>query len=148
MPTDDELIARGIMDLSAARLYLAALELNLDTSKVLISKADILRLEVEDPIVATVEARYQEYRDLFKGVKSQAMGDKNNVIRHLIRFMRETEKTFDEVLELAREYVFSNLGNPYIRRADYVLYKWERGIEVQTLKEYEQSKETHRSKLI
>ena len=140
MLSDDQLAAKGVVDISAAKVYLFVLENGYDTTKVNISKADIMRIGISDPISEEVENRYKEYRELFRGSKESAIGDKNLVIKNLVRFMKETKKSFDEVLLLASEYVHANLGNPYIRRADYALYKWEKGKEVQPLIEFEQSK--------
>jgi|TARA_R110000772_G_scaffold24943_4_gene65454 hypothetical protein len=65
------------------------------------------------------------YRELFKGLKTGSMGDRNAVKGKLIRFMKDNPNTsFSEVKSAVKEYIESLNGNyKYIRRADYFIYK-------------------------
>lgn len=133
----NELEEKGVVDVEAALLYLFAIEHELDISKIKISKADILRIGVSDNITEEVQLRYQEYRDLFKGLKQGAEGDKQAVIRNLIRFIKSEKYTFDEILQYTKEYIDSKFGElKYIRQADYFLYKVINGTKTSTLKEF------------
>ncbi|MCA9750531.1 MAG: hypothetical protein KC414_15580 [Romboutsia sp.] len=133
----NELEEKGVVDVEAALLYLFAIEHELDISKIKISKADILRIGVSDNITEEVQLRYQEYRDLFKGLKPGAEGDKQAVIRNLIRFIKSEKYTFDEILQYTKEYIDSKFGElKYIRQADYFLYKVINGTKTSTLKEF------------
>lgn len=133
----DDLETKGVVDVEAALLYLLALENGLDVSKIKISKADILRINAFDEVTEEVQLRYQEYRDLFKGLKPGAEGDKQAVIRNLIKFIKGEKYTFDEILKYTQEYIDSKFGElKYIRQADYFLYKTINGTKTSTLREF------------
>lgn len=138
----EELVEKGVVDIEAALVYLLVLENGLDLSKVKISKADIERIGRSNPIQEEVQLRYQEYRNLFKGLKPGAEGSKSLVINNLIKFISTEKHSFDEILEFTQEYIDSKYGEfKYIRQADYFLYKVIGGRTTSTLKEFIDSRD-------
>lgn len=65
------------------------------------------------------------YRELFKGLKTGSMGDRNSVKGKLIRFLKDNPNTsFSEIKSAVEKYIESLDGKyKYARRADYFIYK-------------------------
>ncbi len=61
--------------------------------------------EVDTSIEKQIRERIDEYRSLFKGVRSGSIGQKQKVIDLLIDFCHSNQKTFDEVLEVTKVYM-------------------------------------------
>ena len=123
-----------VMDIPACELYIYAYNHNMDYTKIIINKADIERIGTllkGENTIDLVERRYNEYRNLFKDTRGRGeLGDIRRVKINLVRFLIEhSDISFDQLLEITKEYIDSFYGNfNYMRRADYFLYKYLDGI--------------------
>ena len=66
-----------------------------------------------------IEQRLQEYRILFKPVRTGGMGNKQTCLEYLVRFCAVNKKTFDEVLEVTQWYIRTS---PLPANADNFIY--------------------------
>lgn len=69
-----------------------------------------------------VDERIDEYRTLFKGYRVGNMGNKQNCISMLRRFIYEHKVEFNEILH-ATQYYIQNTDPKYITNAENFIYK-------------------------
>lgn len=76
----------------------------------------------------------EEIRNRFKGLKALSMGDKNDCIKKMQRFLKEyPEYSREEILEATDRYI-ETTPIKFIRRANYFIYKHtDKGEEISTL---------------
>lgn len=79
------------------------------------------KLNIDSSVLNTIEERYQEYRILFKGIRSGSMGNIETVKEYLQRFCIQNNKTFDEVLNITERYI-KELGGSFTPNADNFIY--------------------------
>jgi len=84
-----------------------------------------------------VNENIDSYRSLFKGVKTGSLGNKNDCITKMIRWMyTNPQYSFNQVLEKTKGFikVKKEAGeNVFIPQADYFIYKITNGEEKSTL---------------
>jgi len=92
----------------------------------------------EEPQVVTrsdmltdVMEKYQVYRQLFKGIRTGAMGDKQQVIDNLMRFCRDENQPMEHIIRVTREYL-DRTDYPF--NADNFIYSQKNGKEVSPLR--------------
>lgn len=71
----------------------------------------------------SLEEAVTKIRNLFQGIRPYSMGDKHDLKRKLLRFVREyPEYTLDDIYA-ATEYYIEHTNPTYIRRANYFIFK-------------------------
>ena len=90
--------------------------------------------EFDMSIEVVIKERVDEYRSMFKGIRSGSIGEKQKVIQLLVRFCLENNKTFDDVLIVTKVYMdYTDSG--VTSNADNFIYKVDKsGLEVSLLK--------------
>ncbi len=137
-----KLVALDVKDLTAAELYLFAVDNSLDFTKVRITAADRKRLESlndNDPLTTIINNRVHEYRKLFKDTRGEGeQGQLRLVLKNLIKFFRQNpEYTFDDLLKITNQYIDSFYGSyKVMRQADYFLYKFNNGNWISPIEEF------------
>lgn len=90
--------------------------------------------EVDLTVEQTIRERIDEYRQLFKGIRSGSIGEKQKVINLLTQFCLENNKSFDQVLETTKIYM-SYTDFHLISNADNFISKVDKnGDEISLLK--------------
>ena len=82
-------------------------------------------------MLTDVMEKYQEYRQLFKGIRTGGMGDKQTVIDNLIRFCRDENQPMEHIIRVTREYL-ERTDYPF--NADNFIYSQKNGKEVSPLR--------------
>jgi hypothetical protein len=90
-----------------------------------------LIISLEDDVV---EQRYQEYRDIFKGVSPGSMGTISTVKNKLRRLLNEEDIQFDDILRAAEHWVVQK-GSPFAGHADNFLYLKKKDGEISRVKQ-------------
>lgn len=75
--------------------------------------------------VAEVKDWIQEYRNLFKGIKKNSMGDKNACLTNMRAFLKNNPQYTKEQIFLATKNYIRNTEPVYTKFADYFIYKTE-----------------------
>lgn len=71
-----------------------------------------------------VEENVEEFRKVFKGLKTGSMGDSQSCKEKLTRWMNaHPEVSIDKIIKAAKIYVGSVDNMRYLQRADYFIYK-------------------------
>jgi len=115
------------------------IQLNLLTNKIIpivgIYEGDIVELpDIDLSIEQEVRDRIDEYRSLFKGVRTGSIGVKQKVIELLVQFCLQNQVSFDTVLEATKAYI-NNTDFQIVSNADNFISKIDRaGQEVSLLK--------------
>ena len=93
----------------------------------------------------------KQYRDLFKGIRSNSIGDKNTVIENLSRFIFDEETDMERIIEVTRRYM-ENTDMSRMYNADNFIYTVKNGKEVSPLRtafeEYEETSQNSQFKLL
>lgn len=90
--------------------------------------------EVDLSTEQIVKDRVDEYRSLFKGIRSGSIGVKQKVIELLIQFCIQNQISFDDILEATKVYM-SYTETKLISNADNFIIKLDKdGKEVSLLK--------------
>ena len=137
-----KLVALDVKDLTAAELYLHAIDNKLDYTKVKITAADRKRLESmnsNDPITDIINNRVKEYRLLLKDTRGEGeQGQLRLVLQNLLKFFKQNpEYDFDGLLKITNQYINSFYGDyKLMRQADYFLYKFKGGTWISPIEEY------------
>lgn len=88
--------------------------------------AEVLPLFAKNEIaakVSDVDTWIQEYRNKFKGIKKNAMGDPKACLKKMKMFLKDNpEITKDKILKAVDEYL-DNTPSTYVMQADYFIYK-------------------------
>lgn len=88
---------------------------------------------VKDDIVFS-EGFIERYRNKFKNLKPGSMGYPKGVLDKMIRFFKENPKANeDDVLKATERYLKTLDSYTYLQRADYFIYKMEKGGETSRL---------------
>ena len=66
---------------------------------------ETLEIDRQQIVQEEITSRVDEYRKLFKNIRSGSIGDKQKVISQLTRFCLLHNKTFDEVLQVTKLYM-------------------------------------------
>lgn len=84
--------------------------------------------------IEEVSERIDEYRLLFKGIRTKSIGDKKECIDKIIKWLTKNQKyTFNDIIE-AVEYYISNTELKYISNANNFIYNYDNyGNEISTL---------------
>jgi hypothetical protein len=82
-------------------------------------------------MLTDVMEKYQEYRNLFKGIRTGAMGDKQQVIDNLIRFCRDENQPMDHIIKVTQDYL-DRTDYPF--NADNFIYSYKNSKEVSPLR--------------
>ena len=81
-----------------------------------------------------INERIDEYRSMFKGIRSLSIGNKQKVIDLMTRFCLENQADFDEILEATKVFM-SYTETQVIPNADNFIYKLDKdGNEISLLK--------------
>lgn len=113
--------------------------LNLLTNKIIptvgIYEGEEIKLpEIDLSIEQEVRDRIDEYRSMFKGVRSGSIGVKQKVIELLVQFCLQNQVSFDDVLEATKVYM-SYTDFQMISNADNFISKLDKsGQEISLLK--------------
>lgn len=90
--------------------------------------------ELDTSIIDEITSRIQEYRLLFKPVRTGAMGNKQKCIEDMTRFCATFDKTFDDCLEVTRWYIqhtqYPSNADNFIFHTDPVSGKEKSRLEV------------------
>lgn len=90
--------------------------------------------EIDFSIEQIIKERVDEYRQLFKGIRTGSIGVKSKVVELLTQFCLQNNVTFDEVLEATKIYM-SYTDFHLISNADNFISKLDKsGQEVSLLK--------------
>jgi len=115
------------------------IKLNLLTNKIMcligIYEGESIDIpDVDLSIEQIVKDRVDEYRSMFKGIRSGSIGIKQKVIELLTQFCLQNSKSFDEVLEATKVYM-SYTDTKLISNADNFITKLDKdGNEISLLK--------------
>ena len=115
------------------------IELDFTTNSIILLmglyEGEIVNLpEIDLTVEQDIRDRVDEYRSLFKNVRSGSIGVKAKVIQLLIQFCKLNNKTFDEVLEATKVYM-SYTDFHLISNADNFISKLDKdGNEISLLK--------------
>lgn len=102
-------------------------------------------IELDDSIYNEVERRIDEYRRLFKSVRTGGMGNKRTCIDDISKYCATNDKSFDDILEVTQWYLQNaklpcNADN-FIYHTDPVSGKIKSRIET-IFDEYQNQEET------
>ena len=117
----DILIKRGYILSEEVPLFATAKDLKLTTKG-----RELLIPNEKEEQAQKVENWIQDYRNLFKGTKPGAMGDKNACLKKMKKFLIENpEISVKKIFDATESYINSQSYNNfrYMRRADYFIYK-------------------------
>jgi len=93
-----------------------------------------LNVDYEAVIEQEVRERIDEYRSMFKGIRSGSIGEKQKVITMLTQFCIQNQKSFDDVLLVTKAYM-SYTDFKVISNADNFISKLDKeGNEISLLK--------------
>jgi hypothetical protein len=115
------------------------IKLNLLTNKIIpivgIYEGEVIILpEIDLSVEVEVRNRIDEYRSLFKGVRTGSIGVKQKVVELLTRFCLENQVTFDDVLAATISYM-NYTDSQFISNADTFISKIDKsGQEISLLK--------------
>lgn len=119
-------LVRGLITIEEATKALNMLQ-ELNFIKILNSQGEVLlRPKMKNTTTDNVELWIDEYRQLFKGKKSGAMGDRNTCIKNMRKFMSEHNYTKDFILKVTLKYINDQMRDnncKYLMQADYFIYK-------------------------
>lgn len=105
-------------------------------------------LKVDTSEIQEIENRVDEYRRLFRGLRSGSMGNKATVVEYLQRFCVENSKSFDEILNVTQK-ALEGSNRTYFPNADNFIYDMSSGKERSRLlisfEEYEESSSLFRN---
>lgn len=155
----------GIKDPDAANLYIFCLGNDINTNLIRIESDDIniiwnkklvtkeiledsakYTIHTERPAVVEIKSKdseidsfIKEYRNLFKGLKNEAIGIKALVKTNLLEFLKNNSQyTLEDIMRATKLYIksFEAKDRTYMRQADYFIYKkLNNGPKVSTLLE-------------
>jgi hypothetical protein len=90
--------------------------------------------EIDLSVEQVVRDRVDEYRSLFKGIRTGSIGEKQKVINMLSQFCLQNNKTFDEVITVTKVYM-QYTDTQMISNADNFISKIDRnGDEISLIK--------------
>jgi hypothetical protein len=86
-------------------------------------KDDLVNFQI--PVVENIDDKIDEYRTLFRGVRIGNMGNKQNVIGLMKKFLIENpDVTYNEIIS-ATLYYIQNTDFQYIMNAENFIYKMD-----------------------
>lgn len=80
-----------------------------------------------------VESRVNEYRHLFKGIRTSSMADRKVVTEYLKRFMEEEEVKFDDIIRVTTSAI-QTADLKYFPNADNFIYSVRGNKEISQLR--------------
>ena len=101
--------------------------INRPTNKTISS--ELVRLQNDEKLAETlrIETWIEQYRELFKGLRPKAMGDRIQCLLKMRWFVTEYKYDKDHILNATKKYIKDKQkdGYKYLRQADYFIRKQE-----------------------
>lgn len=96
----------------------------IDLAKLILNKSKLKKIFGE---IESSNGWIDEYRELFKGKKSGAMGSRTACVKKMDKFIQEFGFSKETILHATRRYINKTKdgGYNYLQQADYFIYKNE-----------------------